>query len=388
MFGVLTGLLLLGILVLSALNRNAPDFWAITDFPWSPIGAVAYGLVGALLARRRPGNVLGWLFLVIGLNAAATSLVSNWAVYGLETRPGMSGADLALWLGLGLGALGLAPIFPILLFPTGRLPDWPSRLLAVVAGAATLLLTIFLLSGNTAPPGFPDVYERTPNPLAQSEPLGDPGLMIMLLGITGLLAVGQLVFRFRRSRGLARQQYKWVVLAMTFVVITFIADFFARALDTGLFVITSPLLSMSIFLIPVSMGIAILRHHLYDIDRIVNRTLVYALLSFGLLGTYGLGVIVLQSVLQPHTRGSDFTVAATTLLVAALFRPLRSKIQRTVDRRFNRAHYDAAQTIEAFSTRLRDQVDLNTVTVELQAIVTHTLQPERVTLWVRPIKSA
>jgi hypothetical protein len=196
--------------------------------------------------------------------------------------------------------------------------------------------------------------------------------------------VGLLLFRFRAARGLARQQYKWVVAAMALVTIMDGLDFMARASGSRFFVVTTPLLSVSVALIPISMGVAVLRYQLFDIDRVINRALVYAVLSAGLIGVYALVVVVFHALLDPLTGGGDLAVAVTTLLVAALFRPLRSGVQQLVDRRFNRAHYDAERTVESFSSRLRDEVDREAVGVDLLAVVNTTMQPAHASLWLRP----
>lgn len=378
------GVLLLGVLVFTWINRNTPDIWIVAE-PQQAIAAVAYTLMGALLSARRPENLLGWLFLSIGLLMVASIFALHWAVFGLETRPGAPLAAAALWIGLWLSAavLGLTATFALLLFPDGRLRDRRTR---IVAGMAAVGLTIVLLglaNGSEAPPGFPGLYDRTPNPIALSDPIVDPGIGIQLLLLSSLLSVGLLLIRFRASRGVARQQYKWVMLAMGLMIALFFADTAARIAESGAYKIIGPMLSASFSLIPVAMGIAILRHHLFDIDRVINRTLVYAVLTTGLIGTYALVVVILQSLLDPVTQGGDLAVAATTLLVAALFRPLRSGIQRIVDRRFNRARYDAQQTIEAFSSRLRDDVDLESVGHNLLSMVNETMQPAHVSLWIR-----
>jgi hypothetical protein len=377
--------LLIGVLVFTWVNRNAPEIWSIVEPPLVA-AAVAYTLIGTLLATRRPGNRLGWLFLVIGVLVIASTFALQWAVFGLETRPGAPAAAAALWLGLCLSAagLGLSITFPLLLFPDGHLVG---RRVWIVAGLATIGLIVLLLglaNGSSAPPGFPSLYERTPNPFAVSDPNVDPGIGIQLLSLSALLSSGLLLARFRASRGVTRQQYKWVVFAMALLVATFIADTAARVMGSRVYVIIGPMLSASIAFVPVSMGIAILRHQLFDIDRVINRALLYAFLSTGLIGVYGLAVVIFQALLDPITQGGDLAVAATTLLVAALFRPLRAGIQRVMDRRFNRAHYDATQTIEAFNTKLRDEVDLETVGHNLLAVVNATMQPTHASLWMRP----
>jgi hypothetical protein len=207
--------------------------------------------------------------------------------------------------------------------------------------------------------------------------------MILADGLCGLIAIALLLQRFRRSSGPERQQYKWIVLAMGFVVATYIADFVVRGLGSEFIRITGPLSSASIVAVPLTVGIAILRYRLFDIDRVINRALVYATFSTGLIGSYALGVVLLQRLLDPLTRGSDLAVAGTTLLVAAMARPARDWIQRAVDRRFYRRHYDAARTLDAFVLRLREQVELDGLATELREVVQETMQPAHVSLWLR-----
>lgn len=383
--GGITGALLVGELVLTWLNRNAPEIWAITE-PTQTVAALIYTLVGALLAARRPENALGWLFLAIGVLTAGALFALQWGVYGLETQPGASLAAGALWLGLWLSAaaLGLTATFVLLLFPDGRLRDRRTRAVAGLSAVGLTVLLLGLANGHTVPPGFPSLFERTPNPLALDDPLFEPGIGIQVLVVAGLLSIGLLLLRFRASRGVARQQYKWVMLAMVLMVILFFADTAARLANADAAAIIGALLTAATTLIPVSMAVAILRFHLFDIDRAINRTLVYTLLTTGLIGVYALIVVIFHGLLDPVTGGGDLAVAGTTLLVAALFRPFRSGIQRLVDRRFNRAHYNAERTVEAFSARLRDEVDLEAVGCDLLAVVNTTMQPAHVSLWMRP----
>lgn len=382
-----TLVLLVPITVLTVLNRNVPDIWAILEIQGT-VGILIGSIVGFVLATRRPGNAIGWLLLATALLGQVADLAALWGVYGLEVRPGMAGAALALWLNLALGAIAGVSImsFLLLLFPDGRFPDRRARIVGVLSALALVVFVVSLLGaeGVDLPPHFPDLYTRTPNPLAEYVPFSDPGAGILALGLCALLAVALLLLRFRVARGLERRQYKLVVLAMVCVVVIFVLDFIAIAADTPLWVVTSPANSLSSSLVPIAMGIAILRYQLFDIDRVINRTLVYAALSVGLVGTYALVVIVFQAILDPLTQGSDLAVAATTLLVAALFRPLRFGIQQLVDRRFNRAHYDAERTVEAFSSRLRDEVDLEAVGHGLVDVVNTTMQPAHVSLWMRP----
>jgi hypothetical protein len=381
---VVAGVLTSATLALALLNRHADQMWRVVD-PVLILGVPVYVIVGALIAARRPDNLIGWVFLTIGLLEALAAATGAWAVYGLQTRlSGAPGAALALWVSLwcAAGTL-LAPTFPLLLFPSGRLVDRRTRVMFWLSVAVAVALVLSLMSGNFYPPGFAHLYGDTPNPLAWPRSLDIAAPMILADGLCGLIAIALLLQRFRRSTGAQRQQYKWIVLAMVFVVATYIADFVVRGEGSRLIRLTGPLSSASIVAVPLTVGIAILRYQLFDIDRVINRALVYATLSAGLIGGYALGVVLLQRLLNPLTRGSNLAVAGTTLLAAALARPARDWIQRAVDRRFNRRHYDAARTLDAFALRLRDQVELDNLTTELRAVVQETMQPTHVSLWLR-----
>lgn len=224
--------LVLPALALAVLNRHAPGVWAIAD-PFWIIGGIAYSLVGWLLAARRPANALGWVFLAIGLLLGAAALTAHWAVYALETAPGGRGGAHALWASVGLAMTAGLPI-PLVLFPTGRLESRWARLVAGVSAADAVWFVLILLSGPIIAPGFPALYEQTPNQLAVIPwRVGDPGVAIILLNLCLLAAIVLLLARFRAARGLVRQQYMWVVLAMALVVAANLADVVARASGSG-----------------------------------------------------------------------------------------------------------------------------------------------------------
>jgi hypothetical protein len=375
---------LAGVLVLAPINRHAPEVWEVAD-PWMSVGAVAYSLVGLLLATRRPNNALGWLFLGIGLLSQAASLSGHWAVYALETHPSSAGGAHALWLQIALGTISLTPSYPLLLFPSGRLADRATRIVAALTAGAMLTLILFLMTTrDLVVPGFADLYNRTPNPYARTaESLGDPGLAVLALGICGILAAVLLLLRFRRAHGVARQQYLWVVLVMALLAVAAIADFVARAFETRWYILTAPAQSLLTALVPVAMGIAILRHRLFDIDHVFNRVLVYGVLTASLGALYVAAILLFQALLQSLAPRGNLAVAISTLMVAALVQPARRRVQRVVDRRFNRARYDANQMIERFSSQLRNQVDLDAIGLELQTVVAQTMQPAHVSLWLR-----
>ena len=349
------------------------------------LGFSAFMVVGALVVAHRPSNAIGWLFSASALLAVTGQLAGQYAIYGYATRPGsLPGATLAVWYGSWpwVLILALTLIFTPLLFPTGRLlsPRW--RPVAWLAGVATAVLTTLNSLRMTLSLGtVPDQVIANPIGVAAvGNPDKGPAVpaLILLLTVLAAVAFGSLVVRFRRSRGEERQQLKWFTYAAALVPLSVLGD----ALPA---VVGDLAIDLPIVFLPVAAGIAILRHRLYDIDRLINRTLVYGLLTALLGGVYAGAVLVLGQLFGGVRRDPpSWAVAAATLAVAALFQPARRRIQHVVDQRFNRHKYDAAQTIQAFSTRLRDQVDLDTLSSELLAVVDQTVRPTRVVLWLRP----
>jgi hypothetical protein len=347
------------------------------------VGFSAFMVVGALIVAHRPGNAIGWLFSAIALLAFTGQLASEYATYAYATRPGsLPGATLAAWYGSWPWFLVLAMtlVFTPLLFPTGRLlsPRW--RPVAWLAGVTTAVLTA-LTSLRTELGTVEDQVIVNPIGVAAvGNPENSPLVpaLIVLLGVLATAAFGSLVLRFRRSRGEERQQLKWFTYASALLPLAGLDDFLPAPVGDLVF-------GVPIVFLPVAAGIAILRHRLYDIDRLINRTLVYGLLTALLAGVYAGAVLVFGQLFGGV--GGDppsWAVAGATLAVAALFQPARRRIQQAVDRRFNRRKYDAAETIDTFGARLRDQVDLDTVSTELLAVVDQTMQPTRVVLWLRP----
>jgi hypothetical protein len=346
------------------------------------VGFSAFMIVGALIVAHRPSNAIGWIFSAIGLLAFTALLAVQYATYAYVTRPGsLPGVILAAWYGSWpwYPTIALALIFTPLLFPTGRLlsPRW--RPVAWLAGAATAGLMVL---GALGPELDLDRNQAIANPIGVAwaenpeDSMVGPTLSV-LLAVSGLAAAGSLVIRFRRSRGEERQQLKWFTYAVALLPLFVLADFLPRSGG-------SLLSAVPLVFLPVAVGIAILRYRLYDIDRLINRTLVYGLLTVLLAGVYAAVVLVLGQVFGGV--GGDppsWAVAGATLAVAALFQPARRRIQAAVDRRFNRRKYDAATTVEAFSTRLHQQIDLDTLTAELLATVDQTMQPTTASLWLR-----
>jgi hypothetical protein len=349
------------------------------------LGFSAFMVVGALVVAHRPNNAIGWLFSASALLAFTGQLAGQYAIYGYATRPGsLPGATLAVWYGSWpwVLILALTLIFTPLVFPTGRLlsPRW--RPLAWLAGVATAVLTTLnSLRTNMSLGTVPDQVIANPIGVAVvGNPDKGPAVpaLILLLTVLAAVAFGSLVVRFRRSRGEERQQLKWFTYAAALVPLSVLGD----ALPA---VVGDLAIDLPIVFLPVAAGIAILRYRLYDIDRLINRTLVYGLLTALLGGVYAGAVLVLGQLFGGVGRDPpSWAVAGATLAAAALFQPARRRIQAAVDGRFNRRKYNTTKTIEAFSTRLRDQVDLDTLSTEVLAVVDQTMEPTRVSLWLRP----
>jgi hypothetical protein len=352
------------------------------------IGAVllaftAFMVVGVLVMARRPANAVGWIFSAIGLLGATGLMAGEYAQYAyVIRREALPGAIVAAWYWewASYPWFGLTVLFTLLLFPTGRLLSHRWRPVAWMAGI--LMAVVTMLAALRPTLTLPDEQHAIPNPIGIAGVDPDQGMLGVLntglLVLTTLAAFLSLILRFRRAQGEERQQLKWFTYAGALVIF---------------YLVTGPVLpgegalgsGLVIALFPVAAGIAILRYRLYDIDRLINRTLVYGLLTAMLGLVYAGAVLVLGQVFGGVGENPpSWAVAGATLAVAALFQPARRRIQAVVDRRFNRRRYDAAKTIEAFSTRLRDEIDLNTLSIELLAVVDQTFQPSTASLWLRP----
>jgi hypothetical protein len=348
--------------------------------------------VGLLVTLRRPGNPIGPLLLVAALSVFGWFSASAYAAYALVIRPDMPGGAIALWLSgwAPFGYVYMLLVFVPLIYPDGRflsrrwhLIGWLVGVLwiAQFVGAAFGRSVLQLGSGTTAPNPFfmPGLAAVDLANLALGAPLGSTFLAISWAAV---------VIRFRRSRGIERLQLKWFFYAVGVVLLAFAILFpLARigvAIPSEIYFFT---FNFSFMLIPLSVGIAILRYRLYDIDRVINRTIVYGVTT----GAIGLlffgGIVALPALLRPLISASEVAVAASTLVSFALFQPLRSRVQHAVDRRFYRARYDAARTLDAFSVRLRDEVDLDAVRADLIDAVQHTVQPAHASVWLRGIES-
>ena len=349
--------------------------------PLAAIDAVAmtaFGAMGALVVSRHSRNPVGWLLVLIGLSFGALTVGNDVYYRVLLTTGDAKGIGayagwLCNWMWLPL----IVPAFTILplLFPTGRplSPRWRAVVwTAVVAGVVTFAGTAFV-------PGPLDSYPAALNPLGIDSPavviVGWVGFGVLVP--TAFASIASLVVRFRRSRGVERQQLKWIALAAGLLPVAFSGSGLAGSSAEW------PILLAGLLFLAGAVAIAMLRYRLYDIDVVINRTLVYGALTATLAATYLGSVLLLQLILSVITAGSGLAVAASTLAVAALFRPLRTRIQATVDRRFYRRKYDAAHTLERFGAHLRDEVDLDAIGGELRVVVAETMQPTHVTLWLR-----
>ena len=350
---------------------DAVDAYLVTNLGM----VVAFAAIGGLVAGNRPGNPIGWLFLAHSLCFAVATLAGTIAVARQATLPaGSLRALLIVFMGVWPLGIGIALPLAVQLFPTGRplSPGWGWLIgLTVISGLAFDAQTVLA-------PAALAVTDRPVPPLIDPAAFhaADPLWTVANASLVAVLAasVAELVVRFRRARGVERLQLTWLVWAVAlFAVLN------SQRWITGngpiLFLLTLPL-------VPAAAAVAILRHDLYDIRVIVNRTLVYGLLTVLLGLGYAGGVLVLGQ-LAGRDR-NNLAVAGATLAVAALAQPARRRIQQAVDRRFNRRRYDAAQTIAAFSTRLREELDLDTLTAELCAVAGQTMEPSSVWLWLRP----
>jgi hypothetical protein len=349
------------------------------------VAFTAFMVVGAVIVAHRPGNALGWIFSAIGLLSSAGVLAMEYAEYAYLTRPGsLPGAALAAWFSWWwLPILGLIFVFTPLLFPTGRLPSPHWRPVAVTGALAITAVAVLGAVQPTLKLQNEEVYLPNPVGLAGAPDPEDGALGAVLLGVLVacmVASVVSVVLRFRRSSGVERQQLKWFTYAAALMLVANVATF--TFLPEG--VASDVLFGLSIAFVPIAAGVAILRHRLYDIDRLINRTLVYATLTAVLGTVYAGAVLVLGLFGGVGGELPSWAVAGATLAVAALFQPARRRIQAVVDRRFNRRRYDAARTVEAFSARLRDQIELDTLSAELLAGVEQTLEPTTVSLWLRP----
>jgi hypothetical protein len=357
------------------LLRNQPSAEDIAWLEWgaNALGFVGIPVVGAVIASRLPANPYGWLWCATGLAIAVFEIAdplrrtvgwAAWAAWVLEAWSFISGICLMVFL--------------FLLFPTGRLPTRRWRWIARAAVTSALLMV-------TIVPFFPaDPAQPPPWAVHGTAVLfvGD-ALLAGLIAMLALVATGMasLVLRFRRAGPVERRQLTWFLYATALIASYLVLD----ALDVRPSGWVNALVNaVTLAALPAAVGIAVLRYRLFEIDRIVSRTVSYGLLSAVLIGVYLLVVALLRPLLEPLTGTSTLAVAGSTLAVAAAFHPARRRLQAAVDRRFDRARYDAGRAVEAFAARLRDQVDLDEIATGLRATVGATVAPDRMAVWLRP----
>ena len=340
-------------------------------------------LLGELLASRRPSNPYGWLWLAYGLGWAVVGFTNAYVTYVSASGTAVSGwAGLIAWVNgfAFVSLLGLTALI-LLLFPDGRPPSRRWRWLVWAIGVLVVVTTIAaaLLPADKADPiQNPLVVEGSIEAVADA--VANVGITALLLAIP--VAAGSLLLRFRRARGLERQQLKWLAYGGAFLA-AYVALDLVSLTPAGL--VDALIEALTFGALYVGVGMAVLRYRLYDIDRLINRTLVYGLLTAMLGLVYAGAVLVLGQRFGGVERDPpSWVVAAATLAVAALFQPARQRIQWAVDRRFNRRRYDMAKTVERFSARLRDEVDLDTLSAELLGVVDQTVEPTTASLWLRP----
>ena len=363
-----------------------------SGFLWPPITveflvfsfmiALPFTVVGALIATKRPENPVGWLILGFGGVAALSGACDQYFVFGAVTHPGsLPATDFVVSLGIHTWHPGFALfILAFFLFPDGAPLSARWRLpvaLTIIVGAVGVTVGMFEFEFQRT---WDPQLGRVMQPLYDGgmRPVADIVFGLCIVAIVVLFAVSAigLVVRLRRSRGVVRQQIKLVVFATVMTV---------TALVTSLFVVGNGAFgALMLPSIPVSIAVAVLRYRLFDIDRLIRRTLVYATVTVVLGGVYAGIVVGVGAVFGAEEDAPPVLVAAATIALATLFRPVRHRAQAIVDRRFNRRRYNAARTIEAFSTQLRNELDLDALSTALLATVHETMEPAEVTLWLRP----
>jgi hypothetical protein len=374
----------LALLVVALLSPKTEENGLVILLPLAT-GAIAWSTVGAVVASRRPENAVGWILWAMGLLSGVALFAGQYATYALLVHPGsLPGGELvgllSSWIWVPI--IGLL-IFLLLLFPNGQLPTRRWRPVAWIGGAVIAMGAI----NEALVPGTIDGLEPLRNPLGIE---GAKRILALLSTISQalaaallLVAAASLFVRLRRARGEERQQVKWLAYAATVLATSFFLSSVSGAIGASW---VGFVLSMVGFLgIPMAAGIAVLKYRLYEIDLLINRTLVYGALTAMLALVYFGTVVAMQYTFRALTgQESQLAVVASTLAIAAIFNPLRRRIQDFVDRRFYRRKYDARKTLEAFSAKLRDETDLGALTNDVVGVVRETMQPAHVSVWLRP----
>ena len=347
------------------------------------IGVAVFAPVGALIALRQPRNPLGWIALFVGFFVSLNDALFQYVVSATYDGRELPAAAVVGWIQTWIWTVGFSLMgLLVLLFPTGSPPSprWRSVMWMLVVPPVVVPVTMMSVWGEDV--GF-FVDDR------QVEAAVGPPVQAMIFLLFGGLALSllSLVVRYRHAAGDQRRQLKWIgyaaaVLAMFTVINVFVFELLGLV-GSPIAIAVEYVGSLAVGAFPIAVGMAVFKHRLFDIDLIVNRTLVYAALTAVLVGAYALGVLIFRTVLDPVTGDNDIAIAASTLAVAALFGPARRKIQAFIDRRFYRSRYDAQQTLESFAARLRDEIDLDALSGELLEVVAHTVQPRHVGVWLR-----
>jgi hypothetical protein len=366
-----------GGVALAYLNRHLVPAsltgWTVSNISGQAVNA-AVPVAAFVLASRRPGNRIGWLFLVAGLALGLSGFSRQYALHALVAVPGFLPAGRAFgWLFNVIWMIPVAMLaFILLLFPTGHARSRRWWRAGWFIGGAFTLANAWLVIAATRLWAHPFT-----SPFSQAgSPVGSPALDLMtavLISAALLVSVAALVVRFARSSGEERLQLKWCASAALLLIVVFVASIWLNSAAVNV------LQSLAFLCLWTAIAIAVLKYRLYDIDRIISRTLAYAIITGLLIEVYAGLVLLANRVLSFHT---PVTVAGSTLVAAALFSPLRSRVQRAVDRRFNRARYDADQMAAAFAARLKDAVDMDAVQADLASVVQRALEPAHVSVWM------
>jgi hypothetical protein len=365
--------LVAGALVLGLANRPETPLYETTSTIINP----TFATLGALIVSRRPGNVIGWIFLACGVSGGVLMFSGQYATVALHSQTWPGGATAAWLSTLAQFSIVFSTLFLIFLFPTGKLPSPLWRPVAWIAG----MVVAVSVAVTALTPGMIEDFPSVRNPFGVESAAAVLSILDAVGGWMGLacfvVAILSLILRFYRSRGDERLQLKWFAYAAT---LGFLAILFGgEARVSGTLVWTVAPLSL-----PICAGIAILRYRLYEIDLLINRTLVYGSLTAALALVYVGGVVSLQYAFRALTGSeSQIAIVASTLTIAALFVPLRRRVQGFVDRLFYRRKYDAAKTLETFTSKLRNETDLDSLGEDLAGVVRETVQPTHVSLWMR-----
>jgi hypothetical protein len=390
--GILCVVLLAFTLLLLAFNRSHPGVDVYGPWVQETVVAVTFPALGLLILSRRPQHPIGWLFCVAGFAAGLDHFCGEYAIYTQQAEPNsLPGGEISAWIVSWLWVpFNALLVYVALLFPDGRPPSkrWRPVVwlvgIAVVVGvtvAALLPVPVCNVCSIENPLGIEG--------LESVSDLIDPLIEAFWYGVLGLVAVASLYVRFRHAGGVERQQIKWLAYAASLVVL-------GTTLAYGVYGVTGArwtwqvgitLLAIGLVGTPIAVCIAISRYRLYEIDTLINRTLVYGALTAALAMLYLGGVATTQAIFRALTGQEEqpqFAIVVSTLVIAALFTPLRRRIQGFIDRRFYRRKYDARRTLEAFSAKLRDETDLDALSGDLVGVVRETIQPAHVSLWLRP----